>query len=93
MAGGFYKMRAYLKHYTAYSVETDRFTFSANLSAFQQVEMAPALRDDSAPSAPWLLWRISARLRNPEPRNPEPRLGGRDARGGRLERGRLAGSQ
>ena len=35
-AGGqpLYKMRAYLKHYTAYSVETSRFTFSANLSAF-----------------------------------------------------------
>jgi xylan 1,4-beta-xylosidase len=30
----FPKMLAYLKHYTAYNVETKRFTFSANVSDY-----------------------------------------------------------
>ena len=33
-SNGTYKMLSYLKHYTAYSVESSRFTFVANVSMF-----------------------------------------------------------
>ena len=33
-ANGTFKMMSYLKHYTAYSVEASRFTFTANVSMF-----------------------------------------------------------
>ena len=31
---GFFKMKSFLKHFTAYNVETNRFNFNANLSTF-----------------------------------------------------------
>jgi beta-D-xylosidase 4 len=51
-----YRSRAYLKHYTAYSVETNRFTFSANVSKFDLFDsnlpqFRAALQDGGASGA------------------------------------------